>query len=119
MVQRNAGYIEHGKTLVARIEQEVHKRGFSAADIDASLKALYATDLFADVKIGREGGALVVRDAAGASWSYKVEDDAGIDLSAFRTGDRVKVSIGRATPLNMITAADLLRKGDRVEKVPY
>ena len=27
--------------------------------------------------------------------------------------------IGRATPLNMITAADLLRKGDRVEKVPY
>jgi len=64
-------------------------------------------------------GALVVRDAAGASWSYKVEADSGIDLSAFRPGDRVKVSIGRATPLNMITAADLLRKGDRVEKVPY
>lgn len=64
-------------------------------------------------------GALVVRDAAGASWSYKVEDAAGIDLSAFRPGDRVKVTIGRATPLNMITAADLLRKGDRVEKVPY
>ena len=65
------------------------------------------------------GGVLVVRDAAGASWSYKVEADAGIDLSAFRQGDRVKVSIGRATPLNMITAADPLRKGDRVEKVPY
>ena len=65
------------------------------------------------------GGVLVVRDAAGASWSYKVQADAGIDLSAFRRGDRVKVSIGRATPLNMITAADLLRKGDRVEKVPY
>ena len=64
-------------------------------------------------------GVLIVRDAAGASWSYKVEADAGIDLSAFRPGDRVKVSIGRATPLNMITAADLLRKGDRVEKVPY
>jgi len=71
------------------------------------------------VRLDPGGGALVVRDAAGASWSYKVEDDAGIDLSAFRTGDRVKVSIGRATPLNMITAADLLRKGDRVEKVPY
>ena len=71
------------------------------------------------VRLDPEGGALVVRDDAGASWSYKVEDDAGIDLSAFRTGDRVKVSIGRATPLNMITAADLLRKGDRVEKVPY
>ena len=71
------------------------------------------------VRLDPAGGVLVVRDAAGASWSYKVEADAGIDLSAFRPGDRVKVSIGRATPLNMITAADLLRKGDRVEKVPY
>ena len=71
------------------------------------------------VRLDPAEGVLVVRDAAGASWSYKVEADAGIDLSAFRRGDRVKVSIGRATPLNMITAADLLRKGDRVEKVPY
>ena len=71
------------------------------------------------VRLDPAGGALVVRDAAGASWSYKVDADAGIDLSAFRPGDRVKVSIGRATPLNMITAADLLRKGDRVEKAPF
>jgi hypothetical protein len=71
------------------------------------------------VRLDPAGGVLVVRDAAGASWSYKVEADAGIDLSVFRPGDRVKVSIGRATPLNMITAADLLRKGDRVEKAPY
>ncbi|MHB1041129.1 MAG: hypothetical protein ACYDAX_00270 [Desulfobacteria bacterium] len=71
------------------------------------------------VRLDPAEGVLVVRDAAGASWSYKVEADAGIDLSVFRPGDRVKVSIGRATPLNMITAADLLRKGDRVEKVPY
>lgn len=71
------------------------------------------------VQVDPAGGLLVVRDPAGASWSYRVEADAGIDLSAFRRGDRVKVSIGRATPLNMITAADLLRKGDRVEKVPY
>jgi hypothetical protein len=71
------------------------------------------------VRLDPSGGILVVRDAAGASWRYKVEDDAGIDLSAFRRGDRVKVSIGRATPLNMITAADPLRKGDRVEKAPY
>jgi hypothetical protein len=71
------------------------------------------------VRLDPAGGVLVVRDAAGASWSYKVETDAGIDLSAFRPGDRVKVSIGRATPLNMITAADPLRKGDRVEKAPY
>ncbi len=71
------------------------------------------------VRLEPEVGVLVVRDAAGASWSYKVEDDAGIDLTSFRPGDRVKVTIGRATPLNMITAADLLRKGDRVEKAPY
>ena len=71
------------------------------------------------VRLDPAGGVLVLRDAAGASWSYKVEGDAGIDLSAFRPGDRVKVSIGRATPLNMITAADLLRKGDRVEKVQF
>lgn len=35
-------------------------KSFSAQDVDASLKALYGTDLFADVKISREGGALVV-----------------------------------------------------------
>jgi hypothetical protein len=71
------------------------------------------------VRLDPAGGVLTVRDGAGASWSYKVETDAGIDLSGFRPGDRVKVTIGRATPLNMITAADPLRKGDRVEKVPY
>ena len=71
------------------------------------------------VRLDPAGGEIVVRDAAGASWSYKVDADAGIDLSGFRQGDRVKVSIGRATPLNMITAADRLRKGDRVEKAPY
>ena len=71
------------------------------------------------VRLDPGEGVLVVRDAAGASWSYKVESGAGIDLSAFRRGDRVKVSIGRATPLTMTTPADLLREGDRVEKVPY
>ena len=71
------------------------------------------------VRLDPSRGVLVVRDAAGASWSYKVEVDAGIDLTAFRPGDRVKVSIERATPLNMVTAADPLRKGDRVEKTPY
>ncbi len=96
------------------------------------LAALFALGLFLGPAVAEErtvvgtiirldpaGGVLVVRDAAGASWSYKVAADAGIDLSVFRPGDRVKVSIGRATPLNMITAADLLRKGDRVEKAPY
>ncbi len=97
------------------------------------LAAVFALGLFLGTAVAEErmvvgtivrldpaaGSVLVVRDAAGASWSYKVEADAGIDLSAFRPGDRVKVTIGRATPLNMITAADLLRKGDRVEKAPY
>ena len=35
-------------------------KSFSSKEIDDSLKALYATDLFSDVKISREGGALVV-----------------------------------------------------------
>ncbi len=35
-------------------------KSFSTQDIDASLKALYATDLFSDVKISRDSGALVV-----------------------------------------------------------
>lgn len=104
----------------------------SARIIVSFLVAAFALGLFLGTAVAEEravvgtivrldpaGGVLVVRDAAGASWSYKVAADAGIDLSAFRPGDRVKVTIGRATPLNMITAADLLRKGDRVEKVPY
>jgi len=77
------------------------------------------TVMGAIVRLDPSGGVFTVRDAAGASWSYKVEADAGIDLSGFRTGDRVKVTIGRATPLNRVTAADLLRKGDRVEKAAY
>ena len=96
------------------------------------LAAVFALGLFPGTSVAEERtvvgtivrldparGVLVVRDAAGASWSYKVEADSGIDLTAFRPGDRVKVSIERATPLNMITAADPLRKGDRVEKTPY
>jgi hypothetical protein len=70
-------------------------------------------------RIDANSGTFTVRDAAGAAWSYKVAPDAGIDLGAFREGDRVAVTIARATPLNMSTAADLLRKGDRVEKVGY
>jgi outer membrane protein insertion porin family len=35
-------------------------KSFSAQDVDASLKALYSTDLFSDVKISRESGSLVV-----------------------------------------------------------
>jgi len=71
------------------------------------------------VRIDAHAGTLTVRDTAGAAWNYKVEPDAGIDLEAFREGDRVAVTIARPTPLNMITAADRLRKGDRVEKAGF
>ncbi len=86
--------------------------------------ALWAPPAFAEartmtgtiVRIDAGAGTFTVKDAAGAAWSYKVDPDAGIDLAAFREGDRVTVTIARATPLNMNTAADLLRKGDRVGK---
>jgi hypothetical protein len=71
------------------------------------------------VRVDAYAGTFTVKDAAGAAWSYKVDPDAGIDLGAFREGDRVAVTIARPTPLNMITAADLLRKGDRVEKAGF
>lgn len=60
-----------------------------------------------------------VRDGKGVMWNYRVDADAGIALEEIRVGDRVSVTIGRPTPLNMITAADRLRKGDRVEKIPF
>jgi len=71
------------------------------------------------VRIDAAAGTFTVKDAAGAAWSYRAEADAGIDLGAFREGDRVAVTIRRATPLNMNTAADLLRKGDGVVKSGY
>ncbi len=60
-----------------------------------------------------------VRDGKGVVWNYKADEDAGIALEEIREGDRVSVTIGRPTPPNMITAADRLRKGDRVQKIPF
>ena len=71
------------------------------------------------VRIDAGAGAFALKDAAGVAWSYKVAPDSGIDLEAFREGDRVTVTIARATPLNMNTAADRLRKGDRVWKTGF
>ena len=105
--------------MPARIIASVLVAAFALALFLVPAAAEERTVLGTIVRLDPAEGVLVVRDAAGASWSFKVEADAGIDLSAFRRGDRVKVSIGRATPLNMITAADLLRKGDRVEMAPY
>jgi hypothetical protein len=71
------------------------------------------------VALDVSAGSLTIRDAAGVSWSYRAVPSSGIDLSGLRVGDRVSVTVGRPTPFNMITSADLLRKGDRVEKLRY
>ena len=68
------------------------------------------------VRLDAAAGTLTVRDSAGVAWSYTVDPDSGIDLAGFRVGERVAVTIARPTPWNMNTAADRLRKGDRVEK---
>lgn len=71
------------------------------------------------VRLDAADRTLTVKDGKGVAWNYKVDRDAGIPLEPLRVGDRVSVTIGRPTPLNMITAADRLRKGDRVEKIPF
>jgi len=71
------------------------------------------------VRLDREERTLTVQDGLGGHWSFRVDRDAGIDLSALREGSRVRVSIARGTPPNMISAADRIRKGDRIEPVPY
>jgi hypothetical protein len=102
-------------------------RGIAVFLVFAAAFALRASPLRAEgrtvtgtiVRIDAHAGTFTVKDAAGAAWSYKVEPGAGIDLGSFREGDRVAVTIARPTPLNMVTAADLLRKGDRVDKAGY
>ena len=71
------------------------------------------------VKLDTMDRTLTVKDGKGVPWNYQVDRDAGIDLGEFKMGDRVTVTIGKPTPLNMITAADRLRKGDRVTKIPF
>jgi hypothetical protein len=71
------------------------------------------------VRLDASGRTFTVQDGKGVMWNYKVDRNADIALEDFREGDRVSVTIGRATPLNMITAADRLRKGDRVTKIPF
>jgi hypothetical protein len=71
------------------------------------------------VRLDAAGRTLTVQDGKGVKWNYQVDRDADIALENFQEGDRVSVTIVRATPLNMITAADRLRKGDRVTKIPF
>src|SRR4030065_703061 len=71
------------------------------------------------VRLDAAGRALTVQDGKGVKWNYIVDRNADIALMDFHVGDRASVTIGRATPLNMITAADRLRKGDRVTRIPF
>jgi len=60
------------------------------------------------------GRTLTVTDGTGTGWNFKVARDAEINLHAFKVGDRVTDTISRATPRNMMSAADVLKKGDKV-----
>lgn len=71
------------------------------------------------VRLDVREATLAVEDGMGTIWNFRVDDDAGIDLAALRLGMRVRVSIGRATPLNMMSAADRIRRGDRVDRIPF
>jgi len=71
------------------------------------------------IRLDREERTLTVQDGMGVRWNFLVDQDAGIDLSGLREGSTVRVSIGRGTPPNMISAADRVRKGDRIDPVPY
>lgn len=70
------------------------------------------------VRIDPPARTLSVKDGLGTVWNYKVDRGAGIDLRAFKAGATVAVTIGRATPLNMSSPADRIRKGDRVVPIP-
>ncbi len=70
-------------------------------------------------KIDPQAGTFSVTDGMGTRWNYKVHSGADLDLSQFKEGDRVTVTIERATPPTMMSAADYFRKGDRIVKIPY
>ncbi len=68
-------------------------------------------------KLDPAARTLTVKDGAGVPWNFRVDAGAGIDLRVFRAGDAVRVEIRRGTPPNMMSAADILRKGDTVTPI--
>ena len=50
-------------------------------------------------RIDAAARTLSVRDGMGVVWNYRVDRGAGIPLADFAPGDRVTVSLRRATPL--------------------
>ena len=69
-------------------------------------------------RLDTKSRSVSVQDGKGVAWNYRVDKDSGIDLGEFRVGDYVSVTLARATPLNMVTPADILRKGDRIVRFP-
>lgn len=91
----------------------------------AVIVSLLATAVSAEERtvVGRitrldpDAGTLTVTDAVGKGWNFRVDEESGIDLDGLEVGERVEVTISRATPLNMMSAADILKKGDKVAVV--
>lgn len=69
------------------------------------------------VRLDLEERTLTVEDGMGGRWNFLVDRDAGIELAGLRKGSGIRVTIARGTPPNMISAADRVRKGDRIEPV--
>jgi outer membrane protein insertion porin family len=84
-------------------------RSYSAADIDASIKALYDTGLFADVTIRQAGGALVV----------SVVENPVVNTVIFKGNKKVKsnilVQIVETKPRGVFTDAKLQSDVQRIE----
>ncbi|HEY5995888.1 MAG TPA: hypothetical protein VIU29_02660 [Candidatus Deferrimicrobiaceae bacterium] len=70
------------------------------------------------VRVDVASRALSVKDGLGTVWNFTADRNSGIDLRRFGAGRRVSVTIRRATPLNMSSVADRIRKGDRVVEIP-
>ena len=69
------------------------------------------------VSVDEYARTLTVQDGNGVKWNFTVDRNAKIDLSPFSVGSKVRVTIARGTPPNMSSAADRIRKGDRIEEV--
>ena len=71
------------------------------------------------VRLDAAGRTLTVQDGKGVKWNYIVDRNADIALMDFHVGDRVSVTIGRGTPLNMITAPGPLREGGGGTRITF
>lgn len=86
-------------------------RNFTAADIDESIKALFGTGLFSDVRISRQGNTLVVA----------VEENPVIARVAFEGNDRHSDEILASTielqPRSVLTEAKVQSDTQRIQEL--